>query len=57
MMERDSAPRSVGGGRRIALRAGLRVSWTPPNKRMHATADTTDVMLRDRLGAARDARR
>ena len=27
------------------------------NKRMHATADTTVVIFRDRLGAARDARR
>jgi hypothetical protein len=27
------------------------------NKRMHATADTKAVMLRHRLGAARDARR
>jgi hypothetical protein len=29
------------GGRRIALRASFCASWTPPNKRMHATADTT----------------
>jgi hypothetical protein len=50
MMERDSAPRSVGGGRRIALRAGLRVSWTPPNKRMHATRDTRDVIISRGLG-------
>jgi hypothetical protein len=28
-----------------------------PNKRMHATADTTAVKLRERLGAARDAQR
>jgi len=27
------------------------------NKRMHATADTTILMLRERRGAARDARR
>jgi hypothetical protein len=28
-----------------------------PNKRMHATRDTRDVMLREWLGRARDARR
>ena len=29
----------------------------PSNKRMHATRDTTDLMLRGRCGRARDARR
>jgi hypothetical protein len=32
-------------------------SSSRPNKRMHATADTTDVKFRERLVAARDARR
>ena len=56
-MERDNAPRSAGGGRRIALRADSRVSRTPPNKRMHATRDTHLVMLRLWGRRAGDARR
>ncbi|MDQ3816431.1 MAG: hypothetical protein M3362_01920 [Acidobacteriota bacterium] len=32
--------------RRSAPRAGFGGSWTPPNKPMHPTADTDDVMLR-----------
>jgi hypothetical protein len=39
-----SAPRDLGVG-------------SPPNKRMHATADTQAVINQQRLGAARDARR
>src|SRR5215204_4446960 len=46
-----------GGQRRITPRAGLRGGWTPPNKRMHATRDTTDFIFLRRLGRARDARR
>ena len=39
-----------------------RAAWralkvTQSNKRMHATADTRDFMLRERCGAARDAQR
>ncbi|MDQ3816356.1 MAG: hypothetical protein M3362_01540 [Acidobacteriota bacterium] len=43
--------------RRSAPRAGFGGSWTPPNKRMHATRDTNHFMLRGWLGRARDARR
>jgi ketosteroid isomerase-like protein len=32
-------------------------SASRPNKRMHATADTRDVIFLQGLGAARDARR
>jgi len=41
----------------VAPRAGLRVSRTPPNKRMHATADMGAVMYCQGCGATRDARR
>ena len=41
----------------MAARAGSGGGWTPPNKRMHATRDTNDVMLSERFGRARDARR
>jgi len=44
------APGSPVGGRRIARRAGVSVGWTPPNKRMHATRDTSDVIERNRAG-------
>jgi hypothetical protein len=49
-----------GAGRRVpdaerVARGGLKM--TPSNKRMHATADTLPVMLRQRCGAARDAQR
>src|SRR5215210_8008829 len=44
MAKEDVAPRSVGGGRCMTPRAGLRVTWTPPNKRMHATRDTSVVI-------------
>ncbi len=52
-----------------SLVVGVRRAWrslraprhlrlaTPPNKRMHATADTLVVMLRQSCSAARDARR
>jgi hypothetical protein len=45
------------GGNVIAPRSGFSETWTPHNKRMHATADTTLVMLQQWRGAARDARR
>jgi hypothetical protein len=45
MTKVSGAPRSVGGGRRITPRADDSGSWTPPNKRMHPTADTRDVIL------------
>ena len=41
----------------MAGRGGSCEAWTPPNKRKHATADTTALMLRQRDLAARDARR
>ena len=28
----------------VSRRAGSIVTWTPPNKRMHPTADTLDVI-------------
>ena len=34
----------------MTARAGLRVSWAPPNKRMHATRDTRDVINSKGLG-------
>jgi hypothetical protein len=37
--------------------AGGALKMTQSNKRMHATAGTSDVMLRKNCGAARDARR
>jgi hypothetical protein len=33
------------GGCRMALHVGSGVTWAPPNKRMHATRDTTDVIF------------
>ena len=51
------APMSPRGGRHIAPRTGFGGDWTPPNKRMHATADTLPVIIYQRCGAARDARR
>ena len=51
--ESEDAP----SGRRIAPRAGCLGEGAPPNKRMHATADTNLVIYFQRLGAARDARR
>jgi hypothetical protein len=49
-----------GAGRRVpqgcpAAEDGLKM--TQSNKRMHATADTTALMLRQSCGAARDAQR
>jgi len=57
MARESGAPRSPVGGRRIMARAGFCVAWAPPNKRMHATADTKVLRLRQSCGAARDARR
>ena len=37
--------------------AGGALKMTQSNKRMHATRDAKDVMLRGRCGRARDARR
>ena len=44
MAKVDVTSRSAGGGRRITARAGSGEAWTPPNKRMHATADTRVVI-------------
>src|SRR5215211_2474553 len=49
-----------GAGRRVphaerVARGGLKM--TQSNKRMHATADTEAVIVQQRCGAARDARR
>ena len=49
-----------GAGRMLSYRSGMAgggLKMTQSNKRMHATADTTILMLRERCGAARDARR
>jgi hypothetical protein len=40
----------------VARSASLQ-AWTPPNKRMHATADTTALKFLRRYGAAGDAGR
>jgi hypothetical protein len=48
--EGERCSEEPGGGRRIAARAGLRVSWAPPNMRMHATRDTKDVIERNLVG-------
>ena len=50
MTKGSNAPRSPSGGRRITARAGFGVSWTPPNKRMHATADTTALIFGQLVG-------
>jgi hypothetical protein len=39
-----------GGGDALALRAGDSGTWTPHNKRMHATRDTQDVIKLRRAG-------
>ena len=57
MAEGCAASRSPAGNDVIAPRAGFSGSWTPHNKRMHATADTRDIIYQQRRGAARDARR
>ncbi|MDQ3816359.1 MAG: hypothetical protein M3362_01555 [Acidobacteriota bacterium] len=57
MAKWSDAPRSPEGGRRIACRAGGSGSWAPPNKRMHATRDTSDFIYNQRGWRARDARR
>jgi hypothetical protein len=41
----------------IAPRAGSGGRCAPPNKRMHATRDTSNVIYNRRCGRARDARR
>ncbi len=53
-MNRTSGP---GSEDKLAPRSGGSENWTPHNKRMHATADTSDVIYLQPLGAARDARR
>ncbi len=47
----------LGGSNVIALRSGFSEICAPHNKRMHATRDTLLVMLRGRIGRARDAQR
>jgi hypothetical protein len=44
MAKESGAPRGASGARRITPRAGLRVSWAPPNNGMHPTRDTEAVM-------------
>jgi hypothetical protein len=44
-------------GDRLRTRGFQPVALSRSNKRMHATTDTSDAMLRQRLGAARDAQR
>ena len=53
-----------GGGHGAGCRSPFteRAAWralkmTQSNKRMHATRDTSDFMIRERCGRARDARR
>jgi len=55
--KREQGSEGPVGGRRMMGRAGLSESWTPPNKRMHATRDTRDVIYNHGCGRARDARR
>jgi hypothetical protein len=49
--------RGPSGGNVMAPRTGDSETWTPHNKRMHATADTVVVKFLQKCGAARDARR
>ena len=49
--------REVRGSGYRGWREVRAVSMTRPNKPMHPTADTNDVMLGERLGAAGDGRR